>query len=74
LLFDTVIQDAKLKEYYRQRKLDVYDTDNNDDNDAELLKQKLAQDTESDANYGHRSSHRHGQCCDSCNEGRGCQQ
>ena len=76
-LFDTVIQDAKLKEYYRQRKLDVYDTDikvGNDGYNAELLKQKLAQDTESDTNYGHRSSHRHGQCCDSCNEGRGCQQ
>ena len=78
LLFETAIQDLKLKQYYRQRECDVpYDT-NNDNNsyddvyDEDLLQQKLAQDT---VHPGHSPGHRHGQCCDDCAEGHGgCQQ
>jgi hypothetical protein len=63
LLFDTVIQDIKLKDYYRRRKNDVFDEDEND-YDERVCREKL---------FGGNSGHNHGQCCGGCEDGHACE-
>lgn len=59
LLFDTVIQDIRLKDYYRQRKHEVYEEENNYDERIGL--RKLV------------GGNNHEQCCDGCADGHVCE-
>lgn len=64
LLFDTLIQDIKLKHHFYQRKIEIQNKNDSDDehlynSNTRRYEQKLVQD---DA------------CCDGCAEGQGCEQ
>ena len=63
LLFDTVIQDIKLKDYYRRRKNDVFEEVKND-YDERVCREKL---------FDGDSGHNHGQCCGGCEDGHACE-